>query len=156
MPIATVARTQQFVFGALAASILIYGVVVVVAAKGEPVPLDPMLRWILAGVSVMTSVAVLVLRRARLPPLAEDESPYQRQNAPPPVEVVPEAVVAKLFTTYILTWALSESIAIYGVVLAFLSQSPKEFWPFGFAALLLILTNPPTRGRLESATRAAQ
>ena len=156
VPIARVLQTQWILFGALAASIVVYGVVVLVAIQGEPVPIDTTLRWILAAAAVLTTVAVLSLRRARLPRLVEDETPYHREQLHGPLERVPEAVAARLQTAYILTWALSESVALFGLVLAFVGQKPAEYWPFGFAALLLILTNPPTRGRLESAARAAE
>jgi F0F1-type ATP synthase membrane subunit c/vacuolar-type H+-ATPase subunit K len=43
----------------------------------------------------------------------------------------------------IITWAFSESVAIYGLVLGFLSRDPGSFMPFGAAALVLLAIHRP-------------
>lgn len=145
--------TQRIVWGALMASVVIYGVVAyVLSTTNEPQPIDPTLRWALAAAAVFTAMASITLRRIKLPALAEEPSPYHRAA---PVEAAPPEVLGELMTAYILTWALSEAVAVFGLVLAIISYTYEAYLPYALAALILQATNPPTQGRLEAAIRAA-
>ncbi len=47
------------------------------------------------------------------------------------------------FTPFILGMALSEAVAIFGLVLAILGRSPENMLPFAAAAILLMVTKYP-------------
>ena len=153
VPINQLVLVQRLVFGALLASVGIYGVVVHVAAAGMEVTAPPMLRIALAGAAVVTAAAIPVLRRVLMPPV-EEASPYHGHATPLPTELSPE-LTRKVWTVSVLVWALSEAVAVYGVVLAFGFGDPQQFWPFGGAAVVLLLTNAPRRARLEAVARAS-
>ena len=55
----------------------------------------------------------------------------------------------KVFVGFILTWAVAESCAIFGFVLAMLLKDPSLYNTFGLLSFLTILAHPVTEGRLR-------
>jgi F0F1-type ATP synthase membrane subunit c/vacuolar-type H+-ATPase subunit K len=87
----------------------------------------------LGAVAIVTVVAVLMIRRLGLVgPLARGEldpdTPEGRSRA---------------FLVTVITWALSESVALYGVVLYLLFHDAVHLYPFLLLALGLLLLQAP-------------
>ena len=88
----------------------------------------------LAGISVATAVGTVVYRRRAL------VVPIQSGSFDPNTA----EGLAKAFTPFILNLVLTESIAIYGLVLAFLSHKPLFAFPFALGALVLMYVHRPS------------
>lgn len=56
-----------------------------------------------------------------------------------------EARRAQRFTRFIIAWALAESIAIYGLVLALIRADLVLYYPLGLASLLILIGQRPTK-----------
>jgi hypothetical protein len=84
--------------------------------------------------SVVVAVGTLIYRRRALvePIQAGQLDPSSKEG------------FAKAFTPLILNLVLTESIAIYGLVLAFLSHRPGLALPFAIGAFALMYLHRPT------------
>jgi hypothetical protein len=60
------------------------------------------------------------------------------------------AAFARLQTQWIVVWAMSESLAIFGLVLSLGTADPRHVAGLGAAALILLGVHAPSRGRLET------
>ncbi len=141
--------TLRILHLAMLASVAIYELVVHVAAP-PPSEVLPALRYAFAAAAVVTAIAVIGVRRVVMPP-REQASPY---HAAAPVPPPSAEVFQRAFTGYILCWGLSESVAIYGLVLSFLGGTPAAMHPYAAAAVLLLLTTAPRKDDLEAMARA--
>jgi hypothetical protein len=145
-------KTLTIVYLALIASVGAYGFIAFqVAGAQEPKELPPLFFEMLVGVSVATMAMIPLLRKKLLPPMKEATSLSEK---------VPEtdetrAATAKLFSASVVTWALCESIAIYGLILAFMSAQPKYFLGFAAASIVNLLIYRPSREQILAAARAA-
>lgn len=145
MPETTLQREFKawVIWFALTASIGIYFVVAYVATQGAAAhaPVNPILKKALIALSCAMAVASFAIARALLP--RADEPPSLARPRP-------SLPFGRWFTILIVRLALHESIALYGLVLAFLKGDAKEMLPFGAAAILLNLfvlpRNPPREG----------
>jgi hypothetical protein len=165
--------TQRVLWVGYTASIAVYYVVVQVLSRGAPVApalpeaLSPYL-WLAAGVVALAAVLyrrrvnsdaylfALLARPAAPEELAKDgrtgrvDENYRRQ-----IEAISEsdrrflALFSRLQTQLIVSLALHESIALLGLVLAFLHHDPASLVPFGAAAVALNLWVWPSRERLH-------
>jgi hypothetical protein len=97
--------------------------------------------------SAGVAVAIPLLRRRMMPPRAA--------GAGPAPDTVPTRALGRWLSAQLLSWALCESVAIYGLVLAFVTHEPAAYYPFGAVALVLMLLYPPRRRDLEAVARAA-
>ena len=103
--------------------------VIVLASDPSAAPTDvSTLRHVLMIVALVPVAAVYVVRR-RLPLEASAVGP-----SPSPEQV---------FTTYVLCWALSEVVAIFGLVLGIVGRSVAEAQPFLMVAAALLLWQRP-------------
>jgi hypothetical protein len=129
--------TLRVLWLALLASQVIYLVVPYVAEVAGRRP-DPgvlnTLTLILAGISLATGAGTIVYRRRAL------VDPIQAGRLDPDS---PDGA-AKAFSPIILNLVLTESIAIYGLVLALLSGSPSRAVPFALGAFVLMWVHRPT------------
>jgi hypothetical protein len=159
-------RVQRVLHAALCMSIVIYVVVAYVISsqpQTEPPsetavaiaedPLSSPIFIALAAVAALMVAALPTIRGRFLPPRAVAAS----LNDPIGDPATPNAsrALAKLQSGHIITWALCESVAIYGLVLSLMS---KELWPvipFAAVGLLNMLAYAPRRVTLDEVVREA-
>lgn len=154
--------TLRIVHAAMMASIAVYGLVLLTVTRsgpaGEPVPASeielsaprgqppgPAFTIALAIVAAVTAAVLLLIRRramARRPALHDEGSASRRR---PRLEYFPLCI---------LTWAMAESIAVYGLVLGFLHHAILPFVPFAAGSLLLMILLAPRRSHLVGASDA--
>jgi len=147
--------TFRLIYLGLLAALGIYGLIAwQTAQRGEPIhPVEPIFLYALCGVVVAEMVAIRVLRRMLLPAM---KAPTSLSDDPPIESHAAEGAVAKLFTANIITWAMCESMAIYGLVLVFMSFDFRYFPPFAGVALLNFLFYRPSMDDLQAAVRATR
>lgn len=125
-------RVAKILWLALIASQAVYLAVILIgvaSVRDEPLDLAA-LPIALAVVAVATAVGShLCWRRA--------------SGAGQPIHTTSPDPAAS-YTFYIFAWALDESVAIYGLVLALLAFSPEVWSPFSVAAFALMLVHRPS------------
>jgi hypothetical protein len=146
----------RILHGAMMASVLIYGLILVTVVKagqaGEPVtaadavaraaapaePPGPIFTIVLVVLSAVSILGLLLFRARKLPgkdalfgggPRKVSRSSY--------------------FVICIASWAFAESIAVYGLLLGFVHRDVTLFLPFAGASLLVLLYLRPQRAHLE-------
>lgn len=134
------ARVVFIIAAALAASVVIYVAVAwIVAPKMTSPGLDSeqlhLMALILAVLSIGHLAAAQALFTSRLRAAAKLPSPGQRLES--------------YRTSFILAFALREAVAIYGLVLSFLSGDVRWCLGFGAVALLSMLLGWPRRSAME-------
>jgi hypothetical protein len=145
-------RITRILYLALLVSVGMYGAIIFVITNNQtPKELDPTMLYALAGAAVTTMVMIVVLRGKLLPPTREAHS----LNEPIPEGENVQKALGRVFTASILTWALCESIAIYGLVLSFVSFQPKYFLGFAAASLVNFVIYRPQKELILGAARAA-
>jgi F0F1-type ATP synthase membrane subunit c/vacuolar-type H+-ATPase subunit K len=146
-------RTMTILFFALMASVGMYGFILLQVTQGQtPKEIDPpAFLYALIVVALAQMAFIPVLRRIMLPPMREARS----LDEPVPEGGKVQQALQKLQTASIVSWALCESIAIYGLLLAFLSFQMKYFFPFAAVSLVNFLIYRPRREQLLGAARAA-
>jgi len=97
------------------------------------------IRYVLIGVALLTAVGILVVRGLAVPerrrvPLQPLESQEAKQRS------------RRDFTIWIISMAMADSIAIYGLVLFIMSGQRLDFYLFAVPALLLMLMLRPANG----------
>ena len=113
----------------LAATGVYFVALTVVLAAGAAEPTDVItLRRVLMVLALANIGGVYVLRR-RLP-----LEVLAARSSPPPQEVL---------ATYILCWALSEAVGLFGLVLGIVGRSVVEAQPFLMVAAALLLWQRP-------------
>jgi hypothetical protein len=157
MTITQMWRSAKIVHVALLVSLAIYGVIVVVATRSTIVAkqtADPMIFVIAFGVaSLAIQLAIPILRKKNLPERQPSGGPVDTDHRPDENE---SRALNRLRSACILTWAMCEAVAIFGVVLGFLFRDPLYYAPFGAVGALSMVLYAPTRALLESVVRAAQ
>lgn len=120
------------VWGAITASIALYAAVAFVALQGVPAhsPIDPIIEQALVAASVAMAAASFAVARFLLP----------RSGAPfSPESPVRSVAFGRWFAILVVRLALHEAVAIFGLVLAFLSGDAERMLPFAAAAAILNL-----------------
>jgi hypothetical protein len=139
----------RLVYAGLVASLPIYLAVVHLAVT--PVPEGGGDYGVFYGIiglfSAGVAISVPILRKRLMPPRAAGPGP-----AP---DSVPPRLLGRWLSAQILSWSLCESVAIYGLVLAFVTHEPAAYYPFAAVALLLLALYRPRRRDLEAVARAA-
>jgi F0F1-type ATP synthase membrane subunit c/vacuolar-type H+-ATPase subunit K len=143
-------RVNRMLWGAMLASLLVYVLVAHVAAVPEnPNAQAPLLVTVFVLLSIGVGLGTLVYRRRAL------VGPIQSGALDP---TTPDGA-QKAFQPFILSLALSESVGIFGLVLAFLSGNPRYSVAFCSAAMVLMFLHRPTAASLNpplgSAARAS-
>jgi F0F1-type ATP synthase membrane subunit c/vacuolar-type H+-ATPase subunit K len=154
--------TLRIIHAAMIVSIALYGMVLLMVTRagpaGEPVPSSeielraprgeppgPVFTIALAAVALVTIAAIFVIRARKLPRTGKqalfDEGGARRPAHRPRTEY---------FTLCILTWAMAESIAIYGLVLGILHHALLPFVPFALVSLLVMVLLAPRRRHIEA------
>jgi hypothetical protein len=66
----------------------------------------------------------------------------------------PDQAWARLQSRCVIVWAMSEAVAVLGLVLGVLTRDVGEFLPFASAAVALLYVHRPAAWRLDSLRRA--
>jgi F0F1-type ATP synthase membrane subunit c/vacuolar-type H+-ATPase subunit K len=124
--------TLWVIWGALTLSILLYFVILQMTGHEEEpkVPPGPGFVQILTGAALVSLVSSFVIRKVVTLPLAE------KLNDP--------ANFAKILTSCIISWALAEAVAIYGLVLGMMGAPILTcglFFIAGFGAMIRLTPN---------------
>ena len=122
-------RGLQIVRFAMLISIVLYFVIVrIVPSHANP---NPMVFRVLALIGFLNLGALILLRKQLV------RKPVEALRSHPQ----DSAALARWKSGQLITWAFSESIAVYGLVLHFLSAG--QVVPFFVAGALLIVVFPP-------------
>ena len=125
----SILRLLRILQAAMLLSIVLYAVVGEVAGPRRPQPTNPAFVLILAMISASTVLVVFLLRRIMVF-RAADLLAKQPSDAD---------ALSRWRSGHIITFALCESIALYGLVLRMLGQTLGQIAPFYLAAAFLIL-----------------
>ena len=135
-------NVAMIIWGALTASIGMYIGLGVAAAK-ELKTVDPMMINALIGLGVMMLIASVILRQVLAKPqrfLASGKSPNEIMNTAFPLPL----------GELIITWAIADSAAIFGLILTFMSGDTTYVFGLGGASVLtLLLVHRPVAWRVE-------
>jgi F0F1-type ATP synthase membrane subunit c/vacuolar-type H+-ATPase subunit K len=130
------ARILRVMWLAFASAPLLYGVVVLLRTRmavPDAVPVVAVAGPVLIAVALAAALGSIWWRRRYL-----DQVATRRASAPPAVELVAAQRLACL-----VAWAMSETVAIAGLVLALLSANPRAYPPFLAASLALFYLHRP-------------
>jgi hypothetical protein len=148
--------TLRILYVALLACVGIYGFIsYVLAAQPGPNAPAPVLLYALIGVAAATTVVLPVLRGRLLPPTRSPSSLAESATTGPLGEAGGRAA-GRYFTACIISWALSESIAIDGLILVQLSHQLVHYLGFAAGALVNFALYRPSADFLAGAVRAAE
>jgi len=128
-------KRLSLIYLALVGTLGVYGLAAyqMLAKARRAADMPMVLAYALMAVAVVETILVIpLLRRMFLPPTREAASLDDRA---PTGEAV-TAALARLSVAQIITWAMCESIALYGFVLVVMSHDLRYY--FGFAALSLL------------------
>ena len=157
-PSARLLLVPRIIWAALGFSTVVYFVVLLLLSEqwepGAGLPSDSPLPLALSAVSVATAVAIPLLRRAILGSVGISAPPPDGTAARVTKGALDDAMrraLGRYQTTTIIGCALAESIAIHGLVLAFLSQEPLAYVPGWIVCLVLMgLQFPREAGLLHA------
>ncbi len=125
------------VWGAMFASLAAYAVLpLLLPGSGEADPILPLVTALLGALAAANALASVVLRALAL------VRPLRCRR----LELGTPEGVQRFFTISLLNWALSESVALFGVVLFVFSRDPGLLHPFLAGAALLMLWHAPHLG----------
>jgi hypothetical protein len=126
-------RMMQIIQGAFLVSIVLYAVI----TKMLPASVAPnvLIFRVLALLAMGNVVMIFLLRRKLVKP-SEQTLSTQPEDA---------AALASWRTGYLITYAFSEAIALYGLVLHFIGFAFVQVLPFFIAGFVLILFYAPRR-----------
>jgi F0F1-type ATP synthase membrane subunit c/vacuolar-type H+-ATPase subunit K len=103
---------------------------------------EPMIRWVLAFVAFTTGIASLAVFQFLLPKNKLREILEQEGRV--------DTLLGQYFIGIILRLALSEAVAIFGLVLAMMTGNADDILPFAGAAVVLMGLSFPSQGALKS------
>jgi hypothetical protein len=149
----------RILHGALLASLAVYAVVAVVVTRGPAPPstvkpMDPgVFVPILGGVSAAFLLVVIPLLRRKLMPARE---PFPQELEDEELDGHGMAALGKLRSASIITWALCESVAMFGLIATILYREPLYYAPFGVVSAGALLAHAPRRVIVDEVVRAAR
>ncbi len=126
-------RMMQIIQGAFLMSIVLYAVMTKILPAG--LAPDVLLFKMLSLLSIVT-VAAIFLLRGKLVKSAEQILSVQPDDT---------AALARWRSGYVITYAFSEVIALYGLVLHFMGFAFVQVLPFFIAGFVMILFYAPRR-----------
>jgi len=122
--------TWWIIWGALINAVIVYAVILQVSPPEQSEDKDwLMLRNVLLGTAIVAVVASFGIRLFVTTRLADKNDPGN---------------VQKMFASYIVSLALSESAAIFGLVIAFLGAPLSDYLAFFVIGGLSLIAQPPT------------
>lgn len=147
-----VSRSMHIVWFALMMSVVTYAFAVFMItrqpAEGDTAPVLPPFVFPIAAVALAVT-GVMLYRQMTSPDrlrAALQEKSSERDPTFTEAELRLIRVPPLVFTASIIRWALFESVAILGLVLAILNRSFEDFVPYGATAIALMAMAPP-KGR---------
>ena len=145
----------RIVHAALFAPLAIYGAIVFVAMGPAARRMDPdLVAGVAGGIALVILVGVIpYLRRTMMP---ERRSGGDVVSLDGPLDEQVTKSLNKLRVASILTWAFAESIAMFGLVVAFLTGKPVYYLPFAGVSAVGLAIYAPTRAGFESVIRAVR
>lgn len=153
-------RPMWIVFGMLCFFVAVEaGIAVWLGTQPPPTQqgIDPtiMLGTLGAVAALELFVVIPLMMRKKLPPRDRVGNGRTIDLSQPPDETV-APLLGRLRQAMIFAWAMGHSIAIYGLIAAFLYHRVEYFAPFGAAAATAFVWFAPRRSLLESVLRAAR
>jgi hypothetical protein len=159
-------RVLRILHIALLASLGVYAAIAVFIAN-QPVttptgsaakaPLDPqLLTSVLGAMAALTLVAVIPFMRKLLMPKRQRVGDGRDLDLDEAVTGPLNFAFGRLRVGCIVTWALCESIAIYGLMLAILFHDARYYGPFAGVAAVAMLVFAPRRALIEEVVRGAR
>jgi hypothetical protein len=133
--------TMKIIWGALLASIFIYGIVAWMKAQNAPVPGESPKEILFA---VSCAAVTCALAAFIVPKLIFKNSPAGKN---PPAQFMD--MLASIFPALIIRLALTESVAICGFILTFQSGKIEYFLLFAAPAVLMYLISFPSEANLR-------
>ncbi len=157
--------TPRILFMALLSSVLIYAFVgwYLLSFGGfEPAGAEPMMKYVLIGMGVMAVVASYVARRVMIGPLRPEYA--VGSYAPPSSEAPgegerssgPPASLGKFFTATIVSLALCEAAAVFGLVAALLTGDLVTQWGLTALSVAGMVGHFPRESTLRAMERAEE
>ena len=129
------ALTERVLWFAQTGAIFLFGIVIHVVQAERTGTDIPWLREGFAAMAIVMAAVAYLLRRSRS---SDDAIRNAAAKAPDPSRrLIP--VAQAHFTTLIVSLALHEAIALFGLVVGILRNDVMEFVPFAVAAVLLNL-----------------
>lgn len=155
-------RTLRILHIAITASIGLYAVVLLVITQ-QPSDTEHMSLSDATGLAVVLGVASLAVLalipfvRKRIGP-ARDESAAARRSASTEGELsgAERTAIGKLMSAELVTYAMGESVAVFGLVLGLITYQFVIFLPFAGLALLQLILLTPSQALLDSVVAAAK
>jgi len=139
------ARTLPIIWVALLMSVAIYGAIAWIAARGRAVEpgsgFSNLLVIVLCAAALGTLVASLVVSR-----IVASSGDARTPNAPSAYRPITHAAQNAI----VIRWAMTEAVAIFGLVGAFVTGDWVVFVPFGVVGFFGILLAAPTDDRLRT------
>jgi len=150
----------RVLWAAILASTWIYGLVAVLVTQGgaptsmTPRPAPAVMLEILGACGLVLLIAAPIVQARMLPrrERVSDAAPIdlaERMARP-----AGRAVMAKVFVAWLISWAMCEAVAIFGLVAVMLRGAPLEYVPFAVAADLGLIVLGPRAAVLEQIARA--
>lgn len=150
-------RIQTILFAALIMSTLIYAGVLFTLLQ-QPASATPlsatMMLPVFGALAFLLLVAAFLLRRKLMPPLGDE--PVRLGSSSDKLTDAQGAAVAKLFTANILAWAMSEAIAIFGLILGMTCRDLNLLFPFLALSWVSFGLNRPQREVLDRVISGAR
>lgn len=135
--------------GLMAACLVYVGIGYVVSSSGAGQPLEPVMVYVIGAVALGCLGAIPFLRRVLMPPMS-DTSPGM--DAAPDLA---DKAVAQVMAGTIISLAMAEAVAIFGLVLTFISHDVRYVAGFAAVGLAVMAFFFPRESLLESALNAA-
>lgn len=130
-------KTARVIWLALSAVVFIYGGLLVMLSRNTWEPggqeVAPMIQWALAFAALASAGASMFFHRVQYSP----EKVVSRAGSEE------SRAAAEFQTGHIVAWAQAESVAVFGLVLAFLGQQLSFYLPFALVALTLLAAERP-------------
>lgn len=152
---------MRIVHAAITVSIGMYAVVLSnVSGQDRARPNGPpdldVLTYVFMGISaVELAIVFLVLRPRLLPPWARTGRAEALAGPAPEPGAAARQAIARYVVLSIIGWAITESVAIYGLILGFLKFEMKPFLPFAGVAVAALLLQAPRKAHVDAIARGA-
>jgi hypothetical protein len=150
-------RLARFIGTAMVFGVLVYALVVEIMRNNSAFSREPLLpdaadsiKYVFLGLALIQFFLIRMIRRRFL--LREPEQASRLQTGPKAGSV--SIKVTRLLITSIVTYVLCEFVAVYGLVLFFITRSPFDFYLFMGISLLYFAAYFPRYAQWEEwATR---
>lgn len=147
-------RTQRILWMTMIMSLGFLGVVafVVLPQGGEPAP--HFMLGVFVGLAIADLVAVQILRGKLMP--AETGPTSLTDALPDATTPDARAALGKLATANLVSWALCESVAMFGLMATVMLKQPVYYIGFAAVALVFLVLYRPDADDVAAALRATK